>query len=28
VRIKDTMNLDEFYATASLVEQLKGGTEY
>jgi hypothetical protein len=28
VRIRDTMNLDEFYATAGLVEQLKGDAEY
>ena len=28
VRIKDTMNLDEFYVTAPLLEQLKGDTEY
>ncbi|MGE5620069.1 MAG: lactate racemase domain-containing protein [Sphingomonadaceae bacterium] len=28
VRIKDTMNLDEFYCTAGLLEQLKGDPEY
>ncbi len=28
VRIKDTMNLDEFYCTAGLLEELKGRPEY
>jgi len=28
VRIKDTMNLDEFYCTAGLLEELKGDPEY